>query len=778
MLPLQGAARNGALGLAERLAASGLDPDACYRVSGLRLAKENLTIYFNSGYLILALPVNGVRPGAYFASDLAGGDGELLLLPPDRAERLSLARFTGAPNMDAHFRNAMMVFSDDTASRLQEILSGASGAEPARKDQAIGQTLAGDATGALRSLYATFSIRLVHDLLSPSKAHGVFVMATLGSALGPFDAIYDPSEPPRITVGQHTERGGHSFFNIWSSFVTRSAGPEHVGELFRAGKYSIDADLDGSLAMHATTRLSFESAAAFDEPMPCFVSHRMTITGAELDGVPMEVFQPAAPPGSVSPLEDEQDVLLIPGAPISAGRHEIVFHHQGSVVDRTAGGVYFVSSRGSWYPQIGLPVASFDIRYRYPKALTLVSTGDTLDEGVEGGLRFLHTRTAAPIRFAGFNLGEYSRVTIERGPYRIQVCANRASAETSTRAETAAPPIATPGRRAPSIAPLADTAKLPNLEHFAAATASAFGYMESMLGPPPVRSITVSPIPGTFGQGFPGLVYLSTLAYLDPDQLPPEIRSRESELFYSDLLEAHEIAHQWWGNLVAPAGPEDDWLPEALANYSALMYLENRKGAKAVSSVLDEYRKHLLVRDSQGRPIESNGPIVWGARLRNSEAPNAWRIITYEKGTWIIHMLRVRLGEEKFTAFLREICRRYAGGRVSTKQFQAMAAGFLPPGGPDRQLQTFFDYWVYGTGIPELRLRYTVRNLRLSGSLTETAGEGETAAWIPIVVTAGEGEGRLHWVESVGDSTSFSFPVRRPSAKAVLSPDWLWRTAN
>ncbi len=776
MLPLSGAAPPGAYDLAGKLQASGLDPEACYRVTGLRLAKDDLKIFFNAGYLILAKPVNGVRPGAYFASDAAGGDGEVLLLPPNRAERLSMARFTGAPNMDAHFRNALMVFSDDTADRLEAMLEHPEAGEPFHKNRDIGVRLEADATEALRSLYATFSIRLVHDLLSPAKERGVFVMATLGSALGTFDVIYDPAAPPRITAGQNAERNGHQFFNIWSSFATRHAGETEFGELFRSGSYRIEATLDAGLAMKVTTRLSFETTTAINEPLPCLVSPRMTITGAELDGAPMEVYQPPAAAGGVPPFEEGQDMLLIPGAPVAAGRHEMVFHHQGSVIEHTGGDVYFVASRGSWYPQIGIPVAGFDITYRYPKALTLVSTGEVVEEGVEGGQRYTHTRTPSPIRFAGFNLGAYESVRLQRGPYTIRVYANRATVVAPGDSPI---PAMSPSAVRPLTAPAPETpVAAPNLERFASETASAFSFMASMLGPLPIRSITVSPIPGTFGQGFPGLVYLSTLAYLDPAQLPAEMRNRDSQTFYSELLEAHEIAHQWWGNLVAPEGPEDDWLPEALANYTSLMYLESRKGAKAVSAVLEEYKKHLLARDSQGRTIESGGPIVWGARLRNSETPNAWRVITYEKGTWIIHMLRQRMGDAQFERFLRALCEKNAGGTLSTRAFQEAAARFIAAGGPDRQLRAFFDYWVYGTGIPELRLKYSVRNLQMRGSLEDKDAGDEPAAWVPLVVTGADNLPRLHWVEAGAEEAAFSFPVRRASAKAALSPDWLWHSAN
>ncbi len=96
-------------------------------------------------------------------------------------------------------------------------------------------------------------------------------------------------------------------------------------------------------------------------------------------------------------------------------------------------------------------------------------------------------------------------------------------------------------------------------------------FMTVQFGPPPLPYLAVTPIPGNFGQGFPGLVYLSTLAYLNPDQRPASLRDSSQETFFSELLEDHETAHQWWGNLVVPAGYQDEWLIESLANYSALL---------------------------------------------------------------------------------------------------------------------------------------------------------------------------------------------------------------
>src|SRR5262249_32024817 len=151
------------------------------------------------------------------------------------------------------------------------------------------------------------------------------------------------------------------------------------------------------------------------------------------------------------------------------------------------------------------------------------------------------------------------------------------------------------------------------------------------------------------GQGFPGLIYLSTLSYMNPDERPASARAPRQQTFFSDLIQAHEVAHQWWGNVVAPDGYQDDWILEALAQYSSLMWIEKKKGVKALEDVLEDYRNDLLRTGADGRTLDSAGPLTWGYRIDNSENPDAWRTITYEKGAWVMHMLRRRLGDAGFT---------------------------------------------------------------------------------------------------------------------------------
>ena len=184
--------------------------------------------------------------------------------------------------------------------------------------------------------------------------------------------------------------------------------------------------------------------------------------------------------------------------------------------------VFYVSARGSWYPTHGLEFAQYDLLFRYPKDLDLVTPGDVVEDRTDGDWRITRRRTASPIRIAAFNLGNYEHARLERGAYVVDVCANRALERAlqprpqSTLLQL--PPTVHSRRMTDPLAEVQTTPPAPDpmarLQSLASEVASALEFMASKFGPPTLPHLTVSPIPGTFGQGFPGLIYLSTLAYL------------------------------------------------------------------------------------------------------------------------------------------------------------------------------------------------------------------------------------------------------------------------
>ena len=391
--------------------------------------------------------------------------------------------------------------------------------------------------------------------------------------------------------------------------------------------------------------------------------------------------------------------------------------------------------------------------------------------------------TPVPVRVAGFNLGEYEKITESDPGFRLDIYGNR-NLEYALVPKARDPlPLQNPvgfrtGRTTPASAAAA-IAQLPvnpdplgRLRAVAADVSACFQFFTSLFGPPAINSLTVAPVPASFGQGFPGLVYLSTIAYMEPTERPLFARSLQNQVFFSDLIQAHEVAHQCWGNVVVPAGNQDEWIMEGLANYSAMMWIEKKKGGKIMDQLLQQYRDDLLSKDENGHTIESAGPITWGYRIEASASANAWRAITYEKGAWMFHMIRKRLGDERFLKMLAELRRRYEFRVVTTENFRALVKEYLPPKVSKNSVDLFFDNWIYSTGVPSLKLTYAVKGAakqwKVSGTIEQSGVDNDFTAEVPVEIQFAKGPSQIVWVETSDEPATFSASLTDLPVKVVL----------
>jgi len=758
-----------------------LDEAECYRVRDLTLVKEDLRIYLTDGYLIFARPIDGRRTVAVFSAvETEGGDAEVLLMPPARGERRSLANYIGAPNLSEHINYGVFVFSDDTYASVTEQLK----ANPFnRKVPEMGLLLTGKWSDAVRNISTSFETRLALDILSGAKA-GFFSGMLNGRKLGNFDVLYDPRSREQIMVGQvASSRDSRNYFDVWTSFEARSfrnAARETAPE-FQISDYRINATVDPSLLLHVEGTLKLRPSQTL--PVVALdLAREMRLLSTAIDGRDCEFLQRDSMRANLVRNTGNDMVLVIPPAPLEPGRdHHIAFRAEGKVIHDAGNEVYFVGARGIWYPNRWMQFATYDLTFRYPPSLDLVTPGQTLEDKTDSQWRITRRRTDTPVRMAGFNLGRFERVQASRAGYTVEVCANRSVERALQPAPVVRilPPPSLGRNRRPDAAPrIMELPIAPDprqrLREMASDVASAMEFMSARFGPPVLRSLAVSPVPGTFGQGFPGLLYVSTLSYLGPEDKPIRALTPAQRLFFAEILTAHETAHQWWGNLLGPAGYHDDWLMEALANYSALLFLEKRRGTRVLDATLDGYRQSLLAKTEGGGIVDSIGPIILGHRLETSTAPEAYRHITYGKGSWIIHMLRRRMGDERFFAMLSDLRHRYEYKPVSTEQFRRLAARFLPPKSGDPELTAFFDEWIYGTGIPALKLDYAVKGkrgaLRLSGAVSQSEVADDFSVWVPIEIQFARGRPITHWVQTSDDPVAFNVPLRQAPNKVLLDP--------
>ncbi len=169
------------------------------------------------------------------------------------------------------------------------------------------------------------------------------------------------------------------------------------------------------------------------------------------------------------------------------------------------------------------------------------------------------------------------------------------------------------------------------------------------------------------------------------------LSSMGTYLFAADLagnerVVAHELAHQWWGDLITPATWDEIWLNEGFAVYGEALWFEEVGGDAAYHAHL---RSRLPFNDG-----EFVGPLV---------PPDFWFSNTvYSKGAWVLHMLRGLLGDDGFFHALRTYRQEFAFGVASTESFRASVERST-----EVDLEEFFASWVYGTGRPIYALFWT-----------------------------------------------------------------------
>ena len=161
----------------------------------------------------------------------------------------------------------------------------------------------------------------------------------------------------------------------------------------------------------------------------------------------------------------------------------------------------------------------------------------------------------------------------------------------------------------------------------------------------------------------------------------------------SEGLLAHEIAHQWFGNMATEKNFGHLWLSEGFATYFTILYFENKYGKDTAIKMLKDDREQVIAFSKESRKA-----IVDTAERDFMKLLNA---NSYQKGGWILHMLRNQLGDSVFWRSIRKYYATYAGDIADTRDLQKVFENVS-----GRTLKQFFDQWLYTAGQPELDITW------------------------------------------------------------------------
>jgi hypothetical protein len=765
-----------------------VDAQRMYRVRDLSLRRDVVRFSFEEGKLALLTEHNGKITGAVFT-----GRGRVLAMPRDPGEKASLARFLGEPLLDQAFARAYLRFTDDTGRELLQQMTEF-GAE--KLDE---PTFVTDWNLIVIDLNPWHSLRILTDLIS-KETIPYFYAGLMGERTGAFDVLIDDRRDEQVLLGQSRFVEGSRFYDVWASFP-RTSGPRNDPLPFLPVRYTIDTTIQDDLGIEGKTVAEFKAVRGGERMLSMELSRRLSISAVtDENGRPLDFFQNEDVKGDeLAQRGNDAIFVVLPAAPAAGESVRLRFAYKGGVISDAGNGVYFVGDRGSWYPHVGGAdlFVHFELGFRWPKRLQLVVTGKKLEEKEEGDWKSGRWKSDVPIPVAGFNLGDYVSSRVDVGAWKVELFANR-QLERAVQQRFSRPIVVrpVPGRGNIGVPPqliLPDPAPSPAaiLNDLGRDIADSVKFYEKMSGPFPFSQLNVAQIPGSFGQGWPGLLYLSTLSFLTPAAQSRAGIGERTQAQFTELMPPHEVAHQWWGGVVGWGSYRDQWISEGLANYLALLYVNTKTpGDKELAWWMDTYRKELLQKDSLSGLVPNEiGPLTLGYRLRTSKAPAGFTQVVYSKGTWVIHMLRMMLRDPqakdpdaRFNQLLLTLLKDFRHRALTTADLQRAVEKVMTKemdieGG--RSMDWFFDQWVSSTPVPRYSVNFSVKptaagdRFIVRGKLKQEGVPENFTAPVPLYApraVSGAKPALLGVVVTTGPETTFSFTSRSAPKKLLIDP--------
>lgn len=226
---------------------------------------------------------------------------------------------------------------------------------------------------------------------------------------------------------------------------------------------------------------------------------------------------------------------------------------------------------------------------------------------------------------------------------------------------------------------------------------------------------------------------------------------------------AHEVAHQWFGNSASEKDWHHVWLSEGFATYLAHLYMEFKYGHDVLVEEIKADRQRIF---DYSKSRES--PIIdtLVTQLTDLLNPNS-----YEKGSWVLHMLRREVGDVNFWNGLRTYYQTYRDGNALTEDFQQVMEA-----ASQKDLSIFFNQWLWRAGHPRLSIHWSYQAARKQVELTIDQLQEGLIFQVPLDIAyrSSGGDWAMETVRLDSRSQKFSFPAKSKPQEIVLDPlTWL-----
>jgi Peptidase family M1 domain len=723
-----------------------LEPDLSQvaSVSNLTIQRDVGRFELHEGTLYLLSPVAGRVVGAAFT-----GSGTFHFTPPTPIERDQLKRRLEKESLAEPFKTMILLFADSTAEQLGHSMQfgpGAAGTGMRREIEEALKYISDKDT-------EWFDSDLMLGILN-GRRNDAFYAHVAQSRGNPLIFRVDPYEAEEISLSRRAKDAGTvpelvTSFHRAADYESATFESTDYRDVIQLADYEIESTIAGNLDFSA--RATFDVTAT-DEPVrwvPLLLYHELDVTSVsqatETGGAPLEWhrgddattlwlhFEPALAPGQSRRVRIAYEGDLIDDTDLLRS-----IRRRGDV---SRSWMFDMKSTSLWFPRVGgRRAARFDLTFHTPSKYAFVSVGNPVSSEVNDDVRTSRWRTRET-RNVAFNIGEFEEYEFKDEripPVTLQV------AESMHRSLELMGPNGQPVRFLQQD-DMGD-AVITDLSN-------SLSFFQDFFGPATVDQFYATEIPGYHGEAFAGVVLLSWLTYQWTDEKGSD-----------DMFRAHEVAHQWWGIGVDYATYRDRWLSEGFSEFAGLWYMQMvRHDNKLYFDQLEEWRKDLLDRG------EDAAPIWLGNRVANSEHPGDYQLVIYEKGAWVLHMLRNifldldTMGESRFQALMSDFYQTYRGKYASTADFERKVEEHA--GVP---VDWFFDEWVRGSAIPRYRVSYhgseTTEGYRVTIRVAQEDVPDDFKMYVPLLVDFGaDGQARLRMMVE-GPLTEVDLPMmpRKP----------------
>jgi hypothetical protein len=738
-----------------------------FRIDNFTLISDVASFHFEKGTMTFLRPVEGVVTGAIFI-----GDGHLTLKPVTELDLRELKRRIDAESVEEEFTEVVFRFTGELRLSILPGLKDRTGTPEVVQNvlkhwrEKVRQRRESP-TGLSEYLLEGESMDNVDaDVLAAiyNRSHPPFFNAYIRGTkhkdlryfnrarVGALPQLESPEEVTLINVNPDGMDDGVWYLaHTKTEYTNHAASSQADRRLFATRRYKIETVIAKNGHLFSSATIGFEPLIAGERILKFALLPNLRVSRViDAHGQDLHFVQE-------SRKEDGSFYVILSAAPEMGKEFSVTVEYAGDHVLEEAGtGSYYVRARTSWYPNLNGfgERALYDLTFQVPRKYKVVSVGELQSEEIEDERAVSHWITPTPVAVAGFNYGDYKKLTIDD-----QITGYKISGFYLTEL---------PNQLA-HFSALESLAPTPMTKYALEQTRAQMQLCSLYFGKSPYQTIYVTEQPDfNFGQSWPNLIYLPISAYTDSTQrymLFGNINNRFSG--FVQEVTPHEVAHQWWGHAVGWASYHDQWLSEGFAEFSAGLFLQHAMGGKWQKDYLefwDRLKRRILEKNKFNMAPNDAGPIWMGLRLISPKSEDAYQNVTYPKGAYVLNMLRSIMytdHDEQFISMMHDYVESHRDRSASTESFKAVAERHmtkLMDLQGNRRLDWFFDEWVYGTSVPKYHFEYQISpaeggKFKLHMSVTQSDVDGNFWMLVPVFADFGEGMIRIGQVGMQGNKT-------------------------